>query len=331
MLNLDFYPKISVIVPVHNIELYLNKCVTSIINQTYSNLEIILVNDGSTDSCPEICNYFASMDKRVRIFHKKNEGQSSARNLGISYASGDYISFVDGDDWIQNTMYEVLLKFALEKHADVVSCNFNKVTSEHTIENGISTGNQNMIKLSEFSKYLSVSPFATYVVWNKIYKKEVISETRFKSGMVYEEVHFINEIIKKNVCVVHLELPFYNYLVNRPGNTKSNFNPETKLKVITDFNEMINWLEKYSCEEEVLEYKFYVLGFYIELYLEACENRASKKTKNIIVSEFYNNYFFNRNIYSKLNMSLAKRYFIFALSPRLCSKMLIRKRHKNIR
>ena len=115
-------PKISVIVPVYKVEKYLDRCVESIVNQTYKNLEIILVDDGSPDNCPVMCDEWAEKDERIRVIHKENGGLADARNAGMNIATGDYIGFVDSDDWIEPNMYEVLLKNALKYDADISRC-----------------------------------------------------------------------------------------------------------------------------------------------------------------------------------------------------------------
>ena len=119
--------KISVIVPVYNVENYLAKCLDSIVNQTYKNLEIIIVDDGSTDSSPSICDTYKEKDKRIKVIHKENGGLSSARNVGLKHATGDFIAFVDSDDWIDLSMYEKLLTKQKEKDYDMVFCRYFKV------------------------------------------------------------------------------------------------------------------------------------------------------------------------------------------------------------
>lgn len=115
---------LSIIVPVYNVKSYLKKCVESIINQTYTNLQIILVDDGSTDGSQDICDEFAQRDSRIVVIHKENGGQSTARNVGMDRAKGVYIAFVDSDDWLEPNMYEALIS-QLEKHeADIVACSF---------------------------------------------------------------------------------------------------------------------------------------------------------------------------------------------------------------
>ena len=115
---------ISVIVPVYKVEQYLPQCIESIINQTYRNLEIILIDDGSPDNCGKICEEYAQKDKRIKVFHKKNGGLSDARNYGIARASGEYLAFVDSDDWIEPDMYEVLVNWIEDHQTDIVSCGF---------------------------------------------------------------------------------------------------------------------------------------------------------------------------------------------------------------
>lgn len=119
--------KISIIVPIYKVEIYLRKCVDSIVNQTYKNIEILLIDDGSPDNCGIICDEYAKKDERIKVIHKKNGGLSDARNYGIEASSGDYIMFVDSDDYISKDMCEILLKKALENNADIVSCNFKEI------------------------------------------------------------------------------------------------------------------------------------------------------------------------------------------------------------
>ncbi len=112
-------PLISIIIPVYNVEQYLHRCVDSVLNQTYKNLEIILVNDGSPDNCPFICDEYAKKDKRIIVVHKENGGLSSARNAGLEIVQGEYISFIDSDDWIHENYIEILYKNLHEKKADI--------------------------------------------------------------------------------------------------------------------------------------------------------------------------------------------------------------------
>lgn len=120
----DICPLISVIIPVYKVEKYIVKCVESILAQTYRNLEIILVDDGSPDNCPGICDEFAALDTRVRVIHKDNSGVSDARNIGLNVAKGEYIGFIDSDDWIAPNMYETLLASIIKYDADIAVCDY---------------------------------------------------------------------------------------------------------------------------------------------------------------------------------------------------------------
>ena len=122
---------ISVVVPVFNVEKYLSRCIDSIINQTYRNLEIILVDDGSSDKCPQICDSYALKDKRIKVMHKKNEGVSEARNVGLHASKGKYISFIDSDDYINEFMFEKMVKAYTNNQIDLVVCAFNREYNEH--------------------------------------------------------------------------------------------------------------------------------------------------------------------------------------------------------
>ena len=124
--------KISVIVPVYNVEDYLDRCINSIVKQTYKNLEIILVDDGSTDSSYKICNEWAKKDERIKVLHNKNEGVSKARNVGIDASTGDFIAFVDSDDYIEETMFEKLLDKQKTNNSDIVFCRVNQINNNKT-------------------------------------------------------------------------------------------------------------------------------------------------------------------------------------------------------
>ncbi len=126
--------KVSVIVPIYNIEKYICTCVDSILNQTYKNLEIILVDDGSTDGCPALCDSYAEKDGRVKVLHKENEGQMIARKLGLSNAEGDFFAFVDGDDFVEKNMIEKMLEALQKENADIVLCGYKRVFSDRTFE-----------------------------------------------------------------------------------------------------------------------------------------------------------------------------------------------------
>ena len=135
-------PLISVVVPIYNVDKYLDRCVESIIKQTYTNLEIILVDDGSSDNSPQICDNWNVKDKRIKVIHKENGGLSDARNVGLSFATGEIISFIDSDDWIEHEMFEKMLNRKKKDNSDIVSCGVKWVK-----EDGSLIRNHNLSKL----------------------------------------------------------------------------------------------------------------------------------------------------------------------------------------
>ena len=204
-------PLISIIVPVYKAEKYLNRCVESIVNQTYKNLEIILVDDGSPDNCPQMCDEWAEKDGRIKVIHKENGGAAMARNAALDTASGDYIGFVDSDDWIACNMYEVLYNSLIENDSDISMCRHFDVDAQSAIkeidfyfsEEAI-TGKDCIV----LGKYSAVN----CVLWNKLYKKELWQNIRFPNYMKYEDeavLPYIYNEAKKIACV---QAPLYYYV-----------------------------------------------------------------------------------------------------------------------
>lgn len=202
--------KISVIVPIYNVEKYLNRCIKSIVNQTYHDLEIILVNDGSTDRCGEICDSWIEKDERIKVIHKKNGGLSDARNNGMRVSTGHYIAFVDSDDWIDVSMYEQLMKIMIQNKCDIVSCGFRRVEKEEL---------KNESKEVQFVQYNSESALEAMitengmyqVVWNKLYKRSMVEDILFEKGKYNEDEFWSYQVIGRAKKVIAIKNIYYNY------------------------------------------------------------------------------------------------------------------------
>lgn len=184
---------ISIIIPIYKVEQYLDACVTSIINQTYKDLEIILVDDGSPDNCPQMCDKWANKDARIKVVHKKNGGLSSARNAGFVVATGEYIGFVDSDDYVDETMYEDLMRVMVQNEKTIV-------VSSPIIRNTDGVFTPYKVGMYEYKDCETMS-FAEYMklflgmnmdatVWNKLYKREFI-QTMFREGRNNEDYLFM--------------------------------------------------------------------------------------------------------------------------------------------
>ncbi len=183
---------ISVIVPVYNVEPYLRKCLDSVINQTYKDMEILIVDDGSTDGSGDICDEYKA-DKRVRVFHTENRGLSCARNVGLDNAKGDWIGFVDSDDWIEPEMYELLIKGAEETGADIVECG---IFTEYTTRTYQCPAIQRTVCETEAIEALIRREIKNQV-WNKIWKEECFADIRFPEGRNYEDISTVYKIVQK--------------------------------------------------------------------------------------------------------------------------------------
>lgn len=218
---------ISVIVPVYNSEKYLNRCIESIVNQTYKNLEIILVDDGSSDNCPQICDNWAEKDSRIKVIHKKNDGAASARNSGLDAATGEYIGFIDSDDYIDSNMYQIMLDQIIDNDADASRCGVvRELGNGETEEWG--TGNSDIIivdnkqLLADVGEAVGLLPVACY---NKLFKSSCIGNIRFDTSFKFAEDTLFNFMVAKNIRkMVYNDVDRYHYVYNDMSITSNEIN-----------------------------------------------------------------------------------------------------------
>lgn len=223
---------ISVIVPVYNVEKYLNNCVESIVNQTYKDLEIILVDDGSPDNCPAMCDEWAKKDSRIRVIHKENGGLSSARNAGLEAANGDYIAFVDSDDSIDLFTYDSMMKSIMESKADLslCKCQFVKTKSDIIVYNGISS----YTVLNNDELWEEVFGRLNNSACNKIYKLDLINKLRFDENLLHgEDLIFNIQYINNCKIGAIVEGRFYHYYSREGSITKSVFNSNKYKEILS--------------------------------------------------------------------------------------------------
>ena len=224
---------ISVIVPVYKVEKYLEKCIESIIKQTYTNLQIILVDDGSPDNCGKICDEYAKKDLRIEVIHKANGGLSDARNVGISKAKGRYIGFVDSDDYIKEDMYEILLNLIKKYDADVSICNLYDVIDGNECIRNKENGIREYSRLDIFKEVLLDKNIQSYA-WNKLYEKELFDEIKYPIGKKYEDIGTTFYLFEKCNKIVVTSEPEYYYL-KRADSLVNNVTEST----ILDYTEII--------------------------------------------------------------------------------------------
>jgi len=212
---------ISVIVPIYNVEDYLNRCVDSIINQTYKNLEIILVDDGSPDNCPQMCDDYAKKDSRIKVVHKENGGLSDARNAGMEVATGEYVSFIDSDDYISLDFYETLMQTMLENNSDIIECSVVKF-----YENGKFDEYSDDLKVANYETVdalgglIDENPFRQHV-WNKLYKSSVALDIPYAVGKLNEDEFWTYQVFGKANKVTKINKTMYYYF-QRSGSIMGN-------------------------------------------------------------------------------------------------------------
>ena len=202
---------ISVIVPVYKVEEYLDRCVESIVNQTYRNLEIILVDDGSPDNCPAMCDAWAAKDVRIKVIHKENGGLSDARNVGLKIASGEYIAFVDSDDWIHSQYVANLHSACVEQGTLLSACDVMTVFEEQELCECDSNVKSNCFSTEEAMRCLTEGQKIRAVAWNKLYHNNLIDCERFPVGRYHEDEFFTYRIVAKAEKVAYVPKPLYYY------------------------------------------------------------------------------------------------------------------------
>ena len=212
-------PLVSIIVPVYNVEDFLLKCLDSLTVQTYDNIELVIVDDGSTDKSVNICDEFVKSEKRARVFHKKNGGLSSARNFGIKHAKGEYICLVDSDDYVKKEFVESMMDAILGKSADVAICGYNKDVPEERVL----TGEEAAIRLLISQENMEI------IAWNKMYRRGLFDEIEYPEGSNYEDNLTTYKLLSKAKRVIYVARSLYEY-VERSGSITKNDKKEEKLK-----------------------------------------------------------------------------------------------------
>lgn len=219
-------PLISVVVPAYNVEKYIKRCINALIIQSYSNLEIIIVNDGSKDKTEAIALEYQTLDKRIKVISQKNKGLSGARNTGIEYTNGDYIGFIDSDDWIPVNYYEELYNLIERYDADVVTTDFLRVSKEIETK-PINTVVSEVVSEEEILRNYILSGVQgkaeRMAAWSKLYKKSIVGDIRFEEGRIYEDIYFNWNVYKRCKKVVLANGIFYYYFINPISITKTSF------------------------------------------------------------------------------------------------------------
>ena len=236
---------VSVIVPIYKVEKFLYKCIKTILQQSYKNLEIILVDDGSPDNCGKMCDEYATQDRRIKVIHKQNGGLSDARNAGIDIATGDYITFIDSDDYIMSDMIESLMNIIVEEDTDIAQCDYIRSEGDSIIglQHDLSQNNKcNVFSENKMSAYLKDNKIST-AAWGKIYKKSLFNAIRFPVGRLHEDVFTTYKLIHEAGSVAVTDYVGYVYRITENSITTSKFSPQ-KLDSVYGEIERAEFIEK---------------------------------------------------------------------------------------
>lgn len=314
---------VSIIVPVYNVEKYIYKCIKSIIDQTYKKIEILIINDGSTDN--SIALIQPLIDQRCTILNKKNGGLSSARNCGLKHAHGEYIFFLDADDWIESTTIECLISYMKNNDIDIVQGTARYCFSKFSFEDRL---NNEKLQGDIVLEYFKQKKYKTYV-WNKMYTKEILQGLEFREGFLHEDIIFSYEIAKKNPKILNISEVIYNYF-QQEESIMHQLNLEKKIKCLDALNVVIDDCKKtnykyinLSCFNKYISCVYLIcdcyngnLNYKKELLLKL-KDEANKSKKEINIKSI-KTYVTKKNYYIYVCSLLS--YKLTALFFRMCRR-----------
>lgn len=314
---------ISVIVAVYNIETCVERGVASLMRQSYRNLEIILVDDGSTDGSGEICDRLAGEDDRIKVLHKRNGGLADARNAGLAAAKGELIGFLDGDDWIDEDMYRNMAGALLEQQADAAVCRYRRVYQDHTVDD--STDRMVLLEGQETLQYY-VEEREEYDIqnaaWNKLYRREILKELWFPAGKWYEDIPFTTIALSRTQRCVYLDSACYNYIIDREESImNAGINARTFTDQIPAYWEKTEFLRSIGRPELADTHDYFVYKRLLLFYNEIKKGNLLEKEKYLkeIIGIIKGNRQDFERIYqcSAANPNEKRKMDLFLLSPKL--------------
>ena len=318
-------PLISVIVPVYRVEKYLERCVESILSQTYENLEVILVDDGSPDRCPAICDSYAQKDARVKVIHQENKGLSGARNAGIELAAGEYLAFVDSDDYVSLHFIEALYQLLQETGCAIGQCRFTYVKGEALPEEGNSAfciyrGESLMEQL------YGPEEKATYfvVAWNKLYRAGLFKETgiRYPEGRIHEDEATTYQLFHAARKLAFLDKAMYGYYTENGGSITSVFSAK-RLQWLTAQEERITFFKKNGYEKLLPAAYRKLCDACITFFFRCTEQvEGAEALKKELRQRLEHYRADGANFIAALPLKTRMGYELFAMSPGLYEKVL---------
>lgn len=310
---------ISVIVPVYNAEEYIERSVLSIVGQTYERLEIILVDDGSSDSSGSLCDAFAEKDSRIVVIHKENGGASSARNAALDIAKGSLVGFADADDWLEKDMYQRLNSLIVETGADIAACGVRLCTQDGKS----SYWSDNLELKKEFDRDAALTELLeekllTFGLWNKLFRREVIGSQRFVEGIIYEDNEFLPKCFAKADKVVYTGATGYNHFLSSFSVMRGEYSIK-HFDLINVCRENVSFYEKECPAALNLMKSRYISAMLNAIYKSYCVPEWEDK-RNELIKEVSNR--FPREILDCLGKKDRIKYNLCRMSPDFYSKLM---------
>lgn len=313
-------PLVSVIVPVYKVEQYLDRCVTSLLTQTYSDFELILVDDGSPDRCGAICDSYADRDGRVQVIHQKNKGLSGARNSGVAVAKGEYICFVDSDDMVARDYIEVLLSCIRDTGADVVECGRIDVYDDMIPSCQRGDKDERLYSAKDGLKMLILNNGFSQTVWNKMYRKSALSDVSFPEGKLHEDEFFTWKVVAGAKKVAVVKWPLYYYF-HREGSIMETFS-ERRLDFLEARYERHCYVEE--CVPECTDMSKDSIAFPAILILQrivSSRDRRMLENTYPIIKRYYELTKFTLADAMKFGYRKGVWYFLANISPLLSARV----------
>lgn len=327
-------PLISIIVPVYNAEPYLVRCIESLIKQCYSHLEIILVNDGSTDKSGTICDTYATQDSRIKVYHIENGGSSIARNYGLSKSTGGYIGFVDSDDWTKLNMFQRLLDFAIQNNLKVVECSSIESTDFSSLDQ-----NNTVIKETIEEKEITIQRVIKnkrFAVWRRLYRKDIIKNKLFIEHILHQDVYYTMDILKSIDKLGFIDEPLYVYNVENVNSVIRSKYSIKKLKSIGAAEYVVLETEGYSKKIQYYakQYLFqFLTSHYNNLHINSRldEDYKHRNSIRLLLRKYHSFYCFNFFVFMIVLLPTSfYRYFLIINLKRIQVQNKINLKLKNV-
>lgn len=281
--------KLSIIVPVYGVEKYIDKCLNSLVKQSLKEIEVIVVNDGTKDNSQKIVDkYVKKYPDKIKSYIKENGGQGSARNYGLKKATGEYIGYVDSDDFVEKDMYKKLYNKAKENNYDIVVCGNYNVSEDYQ--------NKNIDAfINNYNTDLENIFFGKMAVWNKIYKRDILIKNKleFKEKVWYEDLAFTLKAIMNSNTFAFIDEPLYDYLI-REGSTMNNSNVQRNLEILDAFNDILSYIQHNKKEEYFSKIEFLAIDhIYISAIVRVLKAEADDKVKRETINKLID--YMNKN------------------------------------